>query len=312
MQIGFLGLGKMGSRMAEKLLREGYHVVVWNRSSGGVSNFQLQISNIKEKTNAEFATTIAELIGKLVKPRVVWLMLPAGEATEVVLQEVTEYLEAGDIVIDGGNAFYKDTELRYQKLKKKKIKFLGIGVSGGIVAFENGYPFMVGGDKTAFEHVKPVLESLTKPHGGYEYFGTGGAGHFVKMVHNGIEYSIMQGLGEGFGVMEQSPYNLDLSKVAKLYQKGTLVSGFMLDRAVDALEKNGKLDDIEGVIDATGEAAWTVKQGKEERVPVENIEQTLDFRRRSKNDKNVSSSFAARMVAALRREFGGHATKIKE
>lgn len=311
MQIGILGLGKMGSRIAEKLMRDGHSVVVWNRSENAIDNFKLQVKDLTTEGEVNIAHTAKELIEKLTPPRVVWLMLPHS-ATEPVLQEVLKYVDKKDIIIDGANTFYKDTEKRSKELNAKGFRFLGIGVSGGIIAFTEGYPMMVGGDKEAYEHIKPLLDSLAKPHGGHEYFGPGGAGHFVKMVHNGIEYGIMQALGEGFGVMEKSPYDLDLLKVANLYQKGTLVSGFMLDRAKDALEKNPKLDDIDGVVDATGEAAWTVTQAKEEGVFAENIAQSLDFRARSQTDKTVSESFAARMVAALRREFGGHAVKNKK
>jgi 6-phosphogluconate dehydrogenase len=169
---------------------------------------------------------------------------------------------------------------------------------------------MVGGDKSAFEEIKPILETLIKPHGGYDYFGEGGAGHFVKMVHNGIEYGMMQAIGEGYGVLEKAPYSLDLLKVAELWQKNTIVTSFLNECARDALEKDPSLSNLDGVIDATGEAEWTVNQAKVEGVYVENIDQSLDFRRRSKTDPNVSSSFAARMVAALRHEFGGH--KVKE
>ncbi len=312
MQIAILGLGKMGSRIAEKLVVAGHSAVVWNRSSPAVEELISKLQTVHTKGKVTSAKTIAAVIEKMQAPRIVWLMLPAGEATEVVLQEVTPLLTIGDILIDGANAFYKDTQFRYEKLKSKQIKFLGIGVSGGIKAAEKGYPMMVGGDRSAYETVKPILDSLATPHGGYDYFGEGGAGHFVKMVHNGIEYGMMQAMGEGFGVLEKSPYSVDLVKVAKLWQKNTIVSSFLIDCATDALEKNATLDDIEGVIDATGEAAWTVAQAKEEGVPAENIEQSLDFRRRSKTDSAIANSFAARMVAALRREFGGHAVKERQ
>lgn len=286
MKLGFIGLGKMGSRMVKKLLQEGHDVVAWTRS--------------------ESIITIEELIQGLEKPRVIWLMVPAGEATQNVLDEVSKFVESGDIIIDGGNSFYKDTEERYEKLRKREIRYLGVGVSGGMIAATEGYPFMVGGDKSAYEFIKPILDSLAKPNGGHEYFGEGGAGHFVKMVHNGIEYGVMQSLGEGFGVLDKAPYQFDLQKVAKLYQKGTLLSGFMMDRTVDALESDPKLDSIVGVIAESGEAKWTVDQAKEENVSVEIIEASLAFRRRSQTDENVQKSFAARMVAALRHAFGGH------
>ena len=233
-------------------------------------------------------------------------MLPAGETTQNILDEVSGYLEKGDIVIDGGNSNYKDTQRRFEKLSEDGLLFLGIGVSGGIISAKEGYPIMVGGSREAYEHIIPILDSLSKPHGGYEYFGEGGAGHFVKMIHNGIEYGIMQSLGEGFEVLEKAPYSFDLLSVVRLWQKGTLVSGFMLDRAEEVLEKDGKLESIDGVIAESGEARWTVDQASEEGVRVEIIERSLDFRRRSQSDRSVSSSFTAKMVAALRNAFGGH------
>jgi 6-phosphogluconate dehydrogenase len=290
MRLGFVGLGKMGSRMASKLLKEGHEVIAWNRSDHELKNVE----------------TVEKLTKSLESPRVIWSMLPAGSATQTILEEVAKFVNEGDIVIDGGNSNFKDTERRFKKFEYKGVKYLGIGVSGGIVAAREGYPMMVGGDKGAYEFIKPILDSLAKPNGGHEYFGTGGAGHFVKMVHNGIEYGIMQSLGEGFGVMEKSPYDLDLLKVAKLYQKGTLVAGFMLDRAVEVLSKPSILQSMEGKIEESGEAKWTVEQAKEEKVNVEIIEKSLEFRRRSQTDSEVQNSFSARMIAALRSAFGGH------
>ena len=307
MQIGILGLGKMGSRMVLKLQKEGHEAVVWNRSSQGVEKFKIQNSKFKNVSqNLKVAKTIEDLIKSLDTPRIVWIMVKAGEATQEVLEEVSKFVSAGDIVIDGGNSFYKDTQKRFQDFKNKGIKYLGIGVSGGIIAAEDGYPMMIGGDKSAYEFIKPILDSLSIPNGGHEYFGTGGAGHFVKMIHNGIEYGIMQSLGEGFGVLEKSPYDLDLIKVAKLYQKGTLVSGFMLDRTVEALSKDSKLKNIEGYIEESGEAKWTIDTAKEEKVDVEIIERSLKFRKKSQTDIEVQNSFSAKMVAALRNAFGGH------
>lgn len=299
MKLGFIGLGKMGSRMALKLLKEGHSLIVWNRSPEGISNFK---SNI----NLKIAKNIKDLVQQLDQTRIVWSMVPAGEATEEILNEVSKYVQAGDIVIDGGNSNFKDTKRRYEEFKIKGIRFLGIGVSGGIIAATEGYPMMAGGDKSGYEHIIPILNSLAKPNGGHEYFGEGGAGHFVKMVHNGIEYGIMQSLGEGFGVLEKSPYDLDLKKVAKLYQKGTLVCGFMLDRAVEVLSNPSILSSIEGKIAESGEAKWTVATAKEENVDIEIIERSLEFRRRSQTDSQVQNSFSAKMIAALRNAFGGH------
>lgn len=293
MKIGFIGLGKMGGRMVEKLLREGHEVVAWNRSDNELKNTE----------------TVEELVKSLETPRVVWSMVPAGEATEDILNEISKFAEKGDIVIDGGNSHFKDTQRRFDSFKKKGIRFLGIGVSGGIIAAKDGYPMMVGGDKSAYEFIKSILNSLAKPNGGHEYFGIGGAGHFVKMLHNGIEYGIMQSLGEGFEVLEKAPYKLDLLKVAKLWQKGTLVSGFMLDRTVEALVNDPKLSSIIGVIAESGEAKWTIDQAKEEGVRVEIIERSLDYRKRSQKDRKIQNSFTAKLVAALRNAFGGHEVK---
>jgi 6-phosphogluconate dehydrogenase len=306
MKLIFLGLGKMGYRMAEKLARDEHELIVWNRTQEVTEGFK------SENGNVEIASSVEEAIGKGDVQKIVWLMLPAGAPTDEILTEVKGLVGKNDIMIDGGNSFYKDTQRRYEELESLGIKFLGIGVSGGIIAEKEGYPMMVGGDKSAYETIVPLLDSLAKPHGGHEYFGTGGAGHFVKMVHNGIEYGMMQAIGEGFGVLEKAPYMFDLLKIAKLWQQGTIVDSFLIDRAKDALEKDGELSDIIGEIDATGEGEWTINQAKEEGVPVENIEQSLDFRRRSKVDPNIRDSFAAKMVAALRREFGGHAVKKKE
>lgn len=312
MKLGFIGLGRMGNRMVIKLLAEGHEVVVWNRGREKVDEL---ISQAKPDWKLTTADSIEDLVKKQVKPRIVWMMLPAGQATEENLMGpggVAEFLEEGDVVIDGGNARFSDTQRRYEYFEGKGIKFLGIGVSGGIIAATDGYPMMAGGNREGYEYIKPVLDSLAKPGGGHEYFGEGGAGHFVKMVHNGIEYGIMQAIGEGFGVLEKSPYNLDLLNVAKLYQKGTLNSGFMMARTIEALEKDPKLAQITGYIEASGEGDWTIEQAKEEGVPVGIIEASRDFRSRSRQDEAVSGSFAARMVAALRNAFGGHEVKKKE
>ncbi len=312
MQIGFIGLGKMGSRMAEKLLREGHQVVVWNRSEEPIRNLEFRIKNSELSLELRIAETIEDLINVLEKPRVVWLMLPAGEATNTMLTGVSEFAESGDIVIDGGNSHFTDTDKWFMKLKAKGVRFLGIGVSGGMHAVINGYPLMVGGDASAYQYVTTILDSLAKPHGGHEYFGTGGAGHFVKMVHNAIEYGYMQSLGEGFGVLKNAEYGFDLQRVAQLWQKGTLVSGFMLDRTVDVLEKDSKLSDIAGTIgSASGETVWTIDEARKQDVPIKIIEDSVEFRKQSETDEKIQKSFAAKLVAALRREFGGHEVKKK-
>jgi 6-phosphogluconate dehydrogenase len=309
MNIGVIGLGKMGSRIAEKLVREGHTVNAWNRSPEPRKQLQTKFPKAKNLTTTE---TIEELVNNLKKPRVIWVMLPAGDATDEILNEVATYLEKNDIVIDAANSKYTDTEKHAKMFESHGIRFLGIGVSGGIIAVTRGYPMMVGGDKSAYEHITPILDSLSKPHGGHEYFGSGGAGHFVKMVHNGIEYPYMQAIGEGFGVLTNSSYNFDLLKIAKLYQKDTLISGFMMDRAVEALENDPKLESIQGVIgSASKETIWTIDEARKHNLPVESIEQARDFRIRSETDTHIQQSFAARMVSALRVAFGGHSVKKK-
>jgi len=322
MKLGFIGLGRMGSNMVIKLLNEGHEVVVWNRTRGRAEELKSQISgnqtrndlagsDRKVRTSFEIADSIENLASKLKPPRVVWSMLPAGEATQEILDEVEKYVDKDDIVIDGGNSKYTDTQRRFEEFSKRQIRFLGIGVSGGVIAAVEGYPLMAGGDRSAYDAIKPILDSLAKPKGGHEYFGEGGAGHFVKMVHNGIEYGVMQSIGEGFGVLSKSPYNLDLLKVARLYQKNTLNSGFMMQRTIEALEKDPKLSEIEGYIDSSGEGEWTIEEAKKLDVPVAIIEESFKFRQRSQKDNKISSSFAARLVAALRNAFGGHEVKRK-
>ena len=334
MKIGIIGLGKMGSRIAQKLYEDGHEVLVWNRSFEVAQNF-VQSAEVNTKifslsaqgsknlnpksegsneSSENFVSprafnAISELVSNLSTPRVVWIMLPSGEATQSILDELQKLLQKGDIVIDGGNAHFKDTEKRYQHFKELGIEFLGIGVSGGVIAARNGYPLMVGGSVSAYRYVTTILDSLSKPNGGHAFFGEGGAGHFVKMVHNGIEYGIMQSLGEGFEVLEKSQYKFNLQKVAKLWQKGSLVSGFILDRAADALTRNPNLENMAGSISESGEARWTVTQAKKENVQVEIIQKSLDYRTRSQTDENIQSSFTAKMVNALRNAFGGHEIK---
>lgn len=296
MQIGIVGLGKMGSGLAHKLQKGGHDVLAWNRSK--IEGLEFKVQN-----------SIRDLVQNLEKPRVIWLMLPQGKPTDEVLSEVQKYVEKGDIIIDGGNAFYKDTEKRFKNFQKKGVRFLGIGVSGGVHGEKNGFALMAGGDESAYDQVQPFLKTLSSPSGSFDYFGVGGAGHFVKMVHNGIEYGMMQSIGEGFDVLKKSKYNFNLLKIAKVWQKGTIISSFLMDRTVDVLESN--IENVQGVIEATGEAEWTVETAKEEGVSVEIIERSLEFRRRSKTDKKIQSSFTAKMVASLRNAFGGHEVKKK-
>ena len=300
MKIGIIGLGKMGSRIAQKLSGE-HEVSVWNRTPGDVEE-------LRKVANIEGYESIENLVKSLPTPRIVWIMVP-HVAVEEVLTEVKKFVESGDIVIDGGNSNYKDTDKRFLEFEKAGIKFLGVGVSGGIVAFKNGYPLMVGGNRGAYEFVSPVLDSLAKPGGGYEYFGTGGAGHFVKMVHNGVEYAQMQSIGEGFEILEKSAYKFDLSKIASLWSKGTIISGFLIDRASEKLEQDPELLEFAGPISRSGEGDWTILAAEEEGVDAEMIDGAVEFRKRSETDENIQNSFTAKMINALRNAFGGHEIK---
>lgn len=306
MQLGFIGLGKMGSRMVLKLLKDGHEVVVWNRSEEPIKQLKSQLSNDDQLS---VASDLADLVNRLKKPAIIWSMLPAGEVTEGVLTELASLVKENDIIINGANEHFTTTEKHAAMMVEKGIRFLGVGVSGGIIAVKEGYPLMVGGDKSAFEQVKPILESLAKPKGGYSYLGVGGAGHFVKMVHNAIEYGYMQAIGEGFGVLEKSPYHFDLTEIAQLYRKNTLISGFMMDRTEEALLHDPKLESLTGVIAQSGEAEWTIDEAKRHELPIEIIEKSLEFRQKSQKDEAIQKSFAARMVAALRNAFGGHEVK---
>lgn len=312
MQIGLVGLGKMGSRIALKLLSEGHEVIVWNRSEEPIKNLESMTQNLELSLKFKTAANVQGLVQMLKNPRVIWVMLPAGDVTENILKEISNFVQKGDIVIDGGNSNWKDTERRFKIFKEKDIEFLGIGVSGGIIAVKEGYPMMVGGSKKGYEHIKPILGSLAKPKGGFDYFGKGGAGHFVKMVHNAIEYGYMQSIGEGFEVLEKSEYGFDLGKIANLYRKNTLISGFMMDRTAEVLKKDSKLEVLTGIIGkASGETIWTIEEAKRLGIDLEIIEASLNYRLRSETDPKIQKSFTARMVSALRNAFGGHEVKTR-
>jgi 6-phosphogluconate dehydrogenase len=307
MQIAILGMGKMGRNIAEKLMVEGHNVVVWNRSHEVLEQMRMEKASFIVQQKLQIIRQLDELRTVLAKPRIVWLMLPAGEATDEVLNLLLEgVVDKGDIVIDGGNAFYKDTQKHYQAVEAKGIKFLGIGVSGGIHGLQNGYPMMVGGNQSAYDYITVILDSLAKPNGGHNYFGIGGAGHFVKMVHNGIEYGMMQAIAEGFGVLAKSEYRLNMVDVGNNWQRGSIVASFLVYEAINALIKDPMLAQFDGYIDAKGEGEWTINVAKELNVPTPVIEQALDFRKKSQYDKGVQETFVAKMVAALRHEFGGH------
>lgn len=312
MQIAILGLGKMGKQIAQKLMDDGHQVVVWNRSQAVLEELKIEKASYIVEQKLTVAHTIEEVYQALTHPRIIWSMLPSGGATDEIMKTLLSLCESGDIVIDGGNAHFSDTQRRYEEFKNKQIRFLGIGVSGGIYGSTNGFPLMVGGDQQAYDYIKPVLDTLIKPGGSHAYFGEGGAGHFVKMVHNGIEYGMMQAIAEGFGVLVKSPYKLNLVDVATLYQHNSIVASFLVQMALNALQKDPTLSQTDGYIAATGEGKWTIEQAKATQVPVPVIEQSLEFRDKSQYDSMVQNTFVAKLVSALRHEFGGHAQKKPE
>jgi len=307
MQIAVLGMGKMGRNIAEKLMIEGHNVVVWNRSHEILESMRVDKASYIVSGKLQIVRQLDEFRDTLAKPRIIWSMLPAGDATEEVLSLLLQgVVDQGDIVIDGGNAYYEETQRRYKAFEAKKIKFLGIGVSGGIYGFKNGYPLMIGGDKSAYDYLTVIFDSLSKPNGGHTYFGEGGAGHFVKMVHNGIEYGMMQAIAEGFGVLAKSEYKLNLVDVGNNWQRGSIVASFLVYETVSALIKDATLSQFDGYIDAKGEGEWTINTAAKMNVPTPVIKAALDFRKKSQYDTAVSETFVAKMVAALRHEFGGH------
>ncbi len=288
MQLGMIGLGRMGGNMTERLRRGGHEVIGYDRDP--------EVSEVG---------SIEELIGKLERPRSVWSMVPAGDPTEQTIQTAAGALEEGDLVIDGGNSNFRDSMRRAKELEERGLLFVDAGVSGGIWGLEEGYCLMVGGTDEGFGRIEPVLRTLA-PEDGYAHVGPPGSGHFVKMVHNGIEYGLMHSYAEGFEILQGSKeFDLDLHQVAEVWRYGSVVRSWLLDLAAKALEGDPKLDGLRGYAQDSGEGRWTVFEAIEEDVPATVIAASLFARFASRQD----DSFAMKMVAALRREFGGHAIK---
>ena len=296
MRIGFIGLGRMGANMVRRLLRDGHEIVAYNRSPEKTHEIAAE--------GAVPAFSVEEMVAKLEKPRAVWIMVPAGDATEAQIAELMEHLEPGDTIIDGGNTNFHDDQRRHPILKGQGVHYVDAGVSGGIWGLANGYCLMVGGEPEPVARLEPVFRSLA-PEGGYLHVGGPGSGHYVKMVHNGIEYGMMQAYAEGFEIMHASEYSLDLAAIAGLWNHGSVVRSWLLELAERALATNQDLTHLKGWVADSGEGRWTVQEAVDRDVPAPVITLSLLMRLRSRQD----DSYGAKVLAALRNEFGGHAVK---
>lgn len=296
MKIGLIGLGRMGSNMVLRLLKWKHEIVVYNRSSDPIRKM--------EKEGAIGATSTSDILKKLSRPRIIWIMLPAGEVTMQTIRSLAAELSKGDVVVDGGNSYYKNSILMAKELAKKEIHFLDVGTSGGIWGLEKGYCLMIGGEKEVFKQCEPLFKTLA-PKDGYLHVGPNGAGHFVKMIHNGIEYGMLEAYAEGFEIMKASDFNLDFAKISHLWNQGSVVRSWLLELAEDAFGKNPDLSGIQAYVEDSGEGRWTVAEAIERNVAAPVLSLALIERLRSREKE----CFSAKVIAALRNEFGGHAIK---
>jgi len=320
MQLGMVGLGRMGGNIVQRLMRHGHSCVVYDKSADAVATLAGK--------GATGSKNLGDLAAKLTPPRTVWLMLPAGRITDDAVNELGGALAAGDVVIDGGNSFYKDDVRRARALKPKGIHYLDVGTSGGIWGLERGYCLMIGGDKAAVDRLDPIFSALApgagniertagrdgrdpRPERGYMHCGPSGAGHFVKMIHNGIEYGLMQAYAEGFSILnaadsEARPaderYELDVADVAEVWRRGSVISSWLLDLTSLALASDAKLEGFSGVVEDSGEGRWTVNTAVEQAVPATVLSAALYARFASRDEQN----FADRLLSAMRKGFGGH------
>ena len=296
MELGMIGLGRMGGNMVRRLLGGGHQVVVYDPMKEAIKTL------VRE--GALGANSISNLVERLSKPRAVWIMVPSGEPTDSTIKSLAAKLSEGDIIIDGGNSNYKDSIRRAANLSEQGIIFLDAGTSGGIWGLKEGYSLMVGGEKSAFQRLETVFKTLApSPTKGYGHVGPSGAGHFVKMVHNGIEYGLMQAYAEGFELMQaKEVFNLNLPQIAQIWRYGSVVRSWLLDLAAAALEEDPKLESLEAYVEDSGEGRWTVEESIELAVPIPVITQALQARFRSRQDQ----PFSGRLLAALRNQFGGH------
>ncbi len=297
MQLGFVGLGRMGGNMVHRLALGGHDVVAFNRSPGPVQE--------AVEHGATGASSLEDLVAKLAAPRHIWLMLPQGPVTDEHLDRLMDLCQPGDLFVDGANSRWKDTMARAERVKARGFEFVDCGTSGGVWGLQLGYSIMAGGSPEAFERVEPVVKTLA-PEGGYGLMGPNGAGHFVKMVHNGVEYGMMQAYAEGFEILQRSAFGVDLRQVADLWQHGSVIRSWLLELAVDAFRKDPRLEKLQGYVADTGEGRWTIEAAIDEDVPAPVIALSLFSRFYSRD----SNAFSWRVLAALRNEFGGHAVQV--
>ncbi len=296
MKLGMVGLGRMGGNMTQRLIEGGHQVAVYDPAAAAVQQ--------AASKGAEAATGLADLVRRLAQPRVIWIMVPSGAITTNTVNQLLAEMAPDDVLIDGGNSHYKDSVAHAEMAKQKGVHFLDAGTSGGIWGLTVGYCLMVGGEKPIFDRVAPILKTLAPPEG-FLYTGPSGSGHFVKMVHNGIEYGMLQAYGEGFEVLEQSQYPLDLRAIAHLWNQGSVIRSWLCELAEQAFAHDAHLEGLRGYVDDSGEGRWTVQTALEENVPTPVLTLSLLARLRSRQRE----SFSAKVVAALRNEFGGHAVK---
>ena len=298
MQLAMIGLGRMGSGMTQRLLRGGHQVVVFDRSADAVAALA--------GSGATGASSLEDLGQKLRPPRIFWLMIPAGPPVDDTIQRLSGVLSPGDIIVDGGNSNYKDSIRRAETLRSQQVEFLDCGVSGGVWGLKVGFNLMVGGNQAVFQQVEPVFQTLAPPDG-YACVGPSGAGHYAKMVHNGIEYSMLQSYAEGFEILKAAPFGFDLVQLARLWNHGSVIRSWLLELAEDAFERDPELAHIKGYVEDSGEGRWTLEEALAHAVPAPALAMSLFMRYRSRQD----DSFSAKVLSALRNEFGGHPVRTE-
>jgi 6-phosphogluconate dehydrogenase len=298
MQLGLIGLGRMGSGMTLRLLQGGHQVMVYDRVP--------EAGAALAGKGATVSGSLEDLGQKLKAPRVLWLMIPAGPPVDDAIQHLSGTLSPGDIIIDGGNSNYKDSIRRAEELRSQQIEFLDVGVSGGIWGLKVGFNLMIGGNQAVFKQVEPIFQTLAPPEG-YAYVGPSGAGHYSKMVHNGIEYSMLQAYAEGFEILKAAPFGFDLAQLARLWNHGSVIRSWLLELAQSAFEHDPQLSRIRGYVDDSGEGRWTLQDAIDHAVPAPALAMALFMRFRSRQD----DSFSDKVIAALRNEFGGHPVKAE-